>query len=207
MANDDWFRNKSWDSQIAAAFELKLKRARRKSQYLRIQGSYLAPSHPTVALELLDRYFEQGDEFDHAQAHVDRAAAFLALGQLENAYRSYESALEREAVFPNLRTCAYLELPYQIALHGSAHRYSQAMELLASGSSRLMFAADHFAFHATKAIILGAEGDIQGARAEARPALEAAGLDHSGLRYHPTVGLVSERHAQALQLLRLWCDA
>lgn len=207
MTDDRWFRNKTWDASTASAFEEKLRRARRKSQYLRIQASYLAQTHPQVALGLLDRYFALGDDFDHAQAHVDRAAAYLALGLVEDAFASYEAALEREAEFPNLRTNAYLELPYQIAILGSADRYAQAMALLSNAEKRLMFAVDHFVFHATRAIIFSAQGDLANARAEAKPALEAASRDHSGFRYHPSVGLVSDTHAKALALLRPLCDA
>jgi len=207
MTDDRWFRNRTWNTHVASAFEEKLRRARRKSQYLRIQACCLTETNPQVALELLDRYFALGDDFDHAQAHVDRAGAYLTLGRVEDAFASYEAALKREEEFPNLRTGAYLELPYHIALSGAAHRYDQAMALLSNAGPRLMFAVDHFVFHATKAIILAAQGDLADARAEARPALEAASRDHSGFHYHPGVGLVSDKHAKALSLLRPLCDA
>ena len=38
MSRDDWFRHTAWNDKIAAQFEAKLKRARRKDQYLRIQA-------------------------------------------------------------------------------------------------------------------------------------------------------------------------
>lgn len=206
MADDQWFRNTSWDETVASAFEEKLRRARRKSQYLRIQASTLSQTHPLVALNLLDRYFALGDDFDHAQAHVDRAAAYLALGEIEAAVQSYEAALKREEVFPNLRTGAYIDLPYQIALLGLTERYEQAMTMLSAAAEQLMFPVDHFKFHAIKAIINSAKGDKSTARADARAALEAAARDHSGFRYHPGVGLVSDRHTQALSKLRGLCD-
>jgi tetratricopeptide (TPR) repeat protein len=159
-----------------------------------------------VALELLDRYFALGDDFDQAQAHVDRANAFLALGQLDSAFLSYEAALERERVFPKLRTGAFLDFPYQIALNGAADRFDQAMAMLSGAESQLMFPVDRFKFHAAKAMIL-AHSDLPSARSAARLALEAAASDHSGFRFHPSVGLVSERHVQALSKLRGLCDA
>jgi len=207
MADNQWFRNIGWDETVASAFEEKLRRARRKSQYLRIQASILAASHPLVALNLLDRYFALGDDFDHAQAHVDRAAAYIALGEIEAAVQSYEAALKREEVFPKLRTGAYIELPYQIALLGLTERYEQAMTMLSAAAGRLMFPVDHFKFHAIRAIISSAKGDRSTARVDARAALEAAARDHSGFRYHPGVGLVSDRHIQALSKLRGFCDA
>ena len=206
MADDSWFRNLDWNEEIARAFEQKLKRARRKSQYLRIQACTLASTKPQVALELLDQYFAIGDDFDHAQAHVDRATAFLAMGQLESAFRAYEAALEREKVFPNLRTGAFLDFPYQIAVNGAADRFDQAMAMLSGAESQLMFPVDRFKFHAANAIIL-AHSDLPSARSEARLAFEAAACDKSGFRYHPSVGLVSDRHVQALSKLRGLCDA
>ncbi len=206
MADEQWFRNTSWDETIASMFEEKLRRARRKSQYLRIQASTLASTYPVVALELLDRYFVLGEDFDHAQAHVDRANAYLALGQVDAGIQSYEAALKREEAFPNLRTGACLDLPYQIALLGLAERYEQAMAMLPAAAEQLVFPVDHFKLHAVKAIISSAKGDSSAARVDARIALAAAARDHSGFRHHPGVGLVSDRHAQALSRLRELCD-
>jgi len=202
----DWFRNTDWNEAIAAAFDQKLKRARDKKQYLRIQACTLARSHPQIALELLDRYFALGDHFDHAQAHVDRATAHLALGDMESAIHSYEAAVEREAAFPNLRTGAGLELPYLIALNAIVGRFGQAMEMLSGSEDGLMFPVDRFKHHAARAMIL-ASNDSLAARAEAKAAMDAAALAHSGFRYHPTLGLVSDEHASALIKLRGLLDA
>jgi len=66
-------------------------------------------------LRLLERYFASGEHFDMAQAHVDRATAYLSLGQVDSAVLAYEAALAREATHPNVQTQAYLELPFLIA--------------------------------------------------------------------------------------------
>src|SRR5580693_8248935 len=97
---DDWYRNTTWNDTVERAFNEKLNRARRKESYLRIQACSLARSHPDVALRLLDRYFTLKDDFDHAQAFVDRATALLALGRVNEAIESYNAALAREAEFP-----------------------------------------------------------------------------------------------------------
>jgi tetratricopeptide (TPR) repeat protein len=196
---EDWFRNEEWDAAIAGRFEEKLRRARRKEQYLRIQACTLASRHPHVALQLLDRYFSMADKFDHAQAYVDRATALKALGRIEEAADSYEAALDREAEFPNLKTQAYLELPVLVATEGLRARFDRALAILDGQADRLTFPVDHFLWHAARALIIADRGDRDGAARHASGALEAASKDYSGFRYHPSVGLVTERHRGLLE--------
>ena len=201
----EWFRNPTWSEAIERSFDEKLRRARRKGNYLRIQASTLARSCPEVALRLLDRYFQLPDDFDHAQAHVDRATALLALGQIDEATAAYEAALAREAVFPKLLTQACLDLPFLIATRGIGGRYRRAVELLHAHIARLMFPVDHFRWNAARALIAAAEGDAATARTHAARALETAGRDHTGFAYHPTVGLVTAEHADLIERLETCC--
>ena len=188
MANVEWFRNKSWSASIAANFEAKLARARRKEQYLRIQSSSLASEFPDVAHGLLDRYFELPDQSDAAQAHVDRAKAFLAQARIDEALLAYERALFREAEFPRLKTQAYLELPFMVATRSLREWYVRARQLLDDHKTRLMFPVDHFRWNTSYALI--ATELAEDARPYAEAALVAAAADHSGFQYHPGVGLV-----------------
>jgi len=200
MSREDWYRNVDWNDGIAATFEERLSRARHKSDYLRIQASSLTDRHPRVALALLDRYFALGEHFDHAQAYVDRAKAYLALGDVNLAIEAYEAALAREATYPQMKTCAYSDLPYLIATLGLESHFDRALEVLELSSGRLMFPVDRFKHHATRAIILARRHSPE-CRAQALAALEAATIDHSGFQYHPNIGLLSEKHALSLSLL------
>lgn len=195
---DNWFRNTTWNDSIAKTFEAKLGKARRKEQYLRIQACTLARSHPLVALELLERYFALPDDFDHAQAHVDRGTALLALDRLDDAIEAYEAALAREAAFPKLQTQAYLNLPYLVATRRIRERFGRALELLEKHKARLTFPVDRFRWHACHALISAAEGDSHAAMVHARHALVEAERDHSGFRYHSTVGLVTDEYKDVL---------
>ena len=195
MTRDDWYRNTEWTPEVEKTFHAKLARARRKAQYLRIQACVLATSHPAVALRLLDDYFESGDDFDEAQAHVDRATAYRSLGQNEKALHSYERALKVEAKKPFVKTQAYIQLPYLVAIIAEKVRYEQALDLLERHKTRLTLPVDHFLWHATRALILGDVGAIDAAKMHAAQALEAAALDHSGFRRHPSVGLVGDSHS------------
>lgn len=137
MARDDWFRNTEWNESIERAFEEKLRRARRKSEYLRIQASGLAESHPHVALQLLERYFAIGEKVLWAQAYCDQARAFLTLGRLDDTITAYEKALDRETEFPNVITQAYIEFPFLIATRRLGERYDRATQILQVNQSRL----------------------------------------------------------------------
>jgi tetratricopeptide (TPR) repeat protein len=206
MSDDNWFRNEHWDEAVAALFDAKLKRARRKGQYLRIQASTLARSDPNAALALLERYFSQTDErFDDAQAYVDRATALLALGRLLEALDSYEEALKFEAKVTNFLTQAYIDLPYTVSVRGVRERYDRALEILRAHEKRLTFPVDYFKWNAAQAIIAGDNGMRDEAASFAVAALEFASKDQSGFHYHPTVGLVSEKHADALRRLHSYC--
>lgn len=203
----DWFRNTTWNEAIARAFDQKLRRARRKEQYLRIQASTLAQSHPEVALHLLDRYFELPDDFGHAQAHCVRATAFLALGRMDDAIASYEAALACEAELPNLLTQAYLDLPYLIATRRVREHYGRALQLLASHQARLVFPVERFRWHAAHALIADDSQDPDVAKVHAEQALGEAEHHHSGLRYHPTVGLVTPEHDAIVEKLEALCSS
>lgn len=202
MSSEDWYRNTTWNEEAAERFEAKLKRARRKAQYLRIQACSLARSEPRVALQLLERCFELGDDFDHAQAYVDQASAYRTLGQIENAVRSYEQAMRRESEFPRLQTQAYLELPFFIATTPIPERFDQARVLLDQFRGRLMFPIDVFRWNAVYALILAARSQESEASAYAQAALDAAARETSGFRYHQNLGLVGDRYSDLVQELR-----
>jgi len=207
MAANEWFRNTSWNEVIASAFETKLKRSRDKSQYLCLQAHHLASTHPSVALDLLDRYFLIGKESFHAAAYVNRATAYLALRDTEAAIQSYEYAIEHELTHPGHITSARLDLPYLIAVDNLSQHFDRALVILELASTNLVFPVQRFMFHASKAIILAQCKGFDAGRAEATLALEAASLDQSGFRRHPKLGLVSDKHTKALSRLRGLCDA
>ena len=207
MTSKDWYRNSDWNPEIEAGFFEKLRRARDKAQYLRIQASSLASSHPTVALNLLDQYFALGDKFDYAQAYVDQAKAYLAMGEVEKAIDGYEAALAREAEFPNLQTQAKIELLFLIALHDIERLYDRALQLLDLAESGLMFPVDHFRWHTAKAFINSAQGHKVDAMLSACEALAWAEKNHSGFRYHPTIGIVGGKYEDTQAKLKGLCNA
>ena len=202
MSKDDWYRNKDWNAQIESDFDTKLKRARDKSQYLRIQASYLSKTHPQIALKLLNRYFDLGEHFDLAQAYVDQAKSYLSLGNLNETIKSFKQALVREETYPNLLTNAYVDLPFFIAVKGIDRNYNEALEILDNNKHRLSFPIDRYKWNAAKSIIFNSMLSHKDAVKYAKAAIEAAEVKKSGFRYHPKVGLFSkdktDRHVYQL---------
>ena len=207
MSRDDWFRNTAWNDEIASRFEAKLKRARQKGQYIRIQACTLAQEHPEIALQLLEKYFAQEDRFDEASAHCGRATALIALGRLDDAVAAYEEALAAEVRLPSYITGAGLELPYLVAVARLAGQYDRALNVLGTSRKLLVFPLELFKWNAAHALIAGARGRLAEARDFARNALEAASKDHSGFRYHAKLGLVSQEQSDVLRRLRVYCDS
>lgn len=192
MARGDWYRNNNWNADIEAEFQQRLLRARDKSQYLRIQASLLAGSHPRIALSLLDQYFALGDHFDNAQAHVDRAKALIALDDVAAAMSSYEAALTREHEYPQSKTQAYLYYACLVTNARITRLYDRAIELLDAHRERLTFPVDRYLGHGARAILLQELGRIDQARQFAGLALAASREVQSGFRYHQHFGLVED---------------
>jgi tetratricopeptide (TPR) repeat protein len=202
MSTAEWFRNPVWNDQVSAAFEAKLNRARRKEQYLRIQASTLAERRPEIAHLLLDRYFQMPDQFDAAQAHVDRAKAYVAQNFLSEAIAALERALSREAEFPQSRTQAFIDLPFLVARRGVRERYARARQLLEQHRDRVMFPVDIFKWNTACALIARDLGEP--ARDFAQAAPQAAQTKQSGFRDHQEVGLVgTSLHDVEQQMQRL----
>jgi tetratricopeptide (TPR) repeat protein len=189
---DTWWRNTSWNEEIEAAFFGKLARARNKVRYLRNQGRFLASSCPEVALRLLAQYFALGADSSEAEAHFYRARAHVALRDMDAAATAYEAVLAREEAFPNFRTWAFHELPVLIATERMSARYDRAIEVLMKHKEWLTFPVQSYQYHGALALILHAQGRTVEAENEAKQALEAAQLTHSGFQYHPDLGLVGD---------------
>ena len=190
MARDDWWRNTAWNEEIEAAFFGKLARARNKAWYLRNQAKALASTCPEAALRLLDHYFALGGDPQEAEAHFYRARAHVALGNMEAAVLAFEAVLAREDAVPNFRTWAFHEMPVLIARERMSAHYDRAVQVLMKGKNWLTFPIQRYQWHGALALILHEQGQTLEAENEARQALEAATMTHSGFQRHASLGLV-----------------
>ena len=191
MGRDDWYRSREWTPAIEDAFNAKLGRARDQRQYLLIQADHIAETSPLAALVLLERYFELDDESFLAPAFLVQAHAQLALGDLDAALESYDSALAQESKRPSTRTVAALEYPLLVAQQRLVHRYDHALSVLSEKSDAFL-PLHHFQRAAAIALISMDLGDKVSATRFACLALEQANRESSGLQRHATIGLVGD---------------
>jgi tetratricopeptide (TPR) repeat protein len=201
-ADKDWYRNSNWNPEIETKFFEKLRRARDKAQYLKIQAACLTATHPREAFKLIEKFFELGESLFVPDAYLAEANAHLTLGQNSEAVDSFKKALERERLVPSYKTTAWSEFALLVADRRLEPHFDEAVRVLAEHGSNLMFASELFAWHGAYALIQAARGDQVVAKEHAVKALEAAKMGHSGLRYHPTAGLVGGEHKEIRKKLR-----
>jgi tetratricopeptide (TPR) repeat protein len=196
---EEWFRRKTWTPADREAFFDRLRRSRttfHKAQYLRIQavelqevGSQAGVSAALELAEVLLRDYPEPSEL--AQAHLIRAECLEPRGDVAGAVEAYHSALQAQRAQPKVSTTAHLAFAWMVATRPLPEQYREALAALDEFGERDGFLpASRYRSSGARALILSALGDRASARQAARLALEAAAADHSGLRYHPRVGLV-----------------
>jgi tetratricopeptide (TPR) repeat protein len=210
MNNIEWFRRSTWSDADRTDFNARLKRCRsasNRAQYLRIQALHLAEAgHHEGAIELLDRLLvDFPDSIDIAQAHTQKGDSLAKLGQTESAIEEYRAALRRERVFPNVRTNAWLSFGWLVVEKQLTGHYDEVSQFMESShdESGLTFPASEYRYAAIQALLADARGDKILAREFAKAALAETAKDHSGLRYHPKVGLVGSEQVTFANRLRI----
>lgn len=195
MGRDDWYRNPHWDSETEATFRAKLSRSRTsRPQYLRIQASYLTEKFPETALQLIEEYFDTGDEFDVPNALCARAEANLTLGRKAEAVSAYRQALEWEEVHPRHISTARIDLPKLVAANRLSSEYDYALDILTTRFSPMdhQFPSTRYFWNGSCALIVHEQGQLVEAKEFAERALRAAMETESPFRYHRTVGVVRD---------------
>jgi tetratricopeptide (TPR) repeat protein len=207
VSDNDWFRNEVWSSSVEERFEQRLRRARRKDEYLRLQAYHLLASHPEVALQLAERCLALNSRYSPAPVLDVRAKALANLGRVEEAVEGYEQVLACEASRPNTMTNAFADMAELVVVHDLRHHYERVLSVLDTHADRLVFPALRFVHYACRGVIFFRRNELALAHQEAKAALAEASQQRSGLTYHPNTGLVGDRYAPLLQLLRPFCDA
>lgn len=202
MAND-WYRKTTWNEADQVDFFARLKRCRtayNKAQYLRIQACHLedvgSDKMLRLSLELLDKMFAEFPEKSQlASAYNQKASCLLKLGDVDNALFNYQRALATEREFSTVRINAFIDFGRLVAEKKLTHLFDEALIALEAelNSRGMHFPSEIFYAFGIRSIIAAHRGQTEKAKEFAKVALEAAAKDHSGLRYHPTAGLVGDK--------------
>ena len=211
MNKTERFRRTTWTDADRQDFNARLKRCRSassKAQYLRLQALHLTEAgHHDGTIELLDRLFSEfPDSIDIAQAHTQKGESLAKLGRTDEAIDEYRAALHREREFPNVRTNTWLDFGWFVLEQQLTQLYEEVGRALEEFrvEDGLKFPANEYRYAAMQSLLADARGEKGRAREFAKQALAEAAKDLSGLRYHPTVGLVgSERGSFANRLKTL----
>jgi tetratricopeptide (TPR) repeat protein len=202
MAND-WFRKTTWSEADQADFFARLKRSRgdgMKAQFLRIQAYHLEETQSLelvrVAVTLLDKMlieFPQASPSELPSAYNQKATCLAALGKNGEAIDCYRLALDAERK-TKCRTRAWLDFGRFICERMLFELFDEAVAILDEFKlNGLLFPIDTYEFSGIHAIIAARKRDIAKAKQFAAAALKAAAETKSGLRYHPTIGLVRDK--------------
>lgn len=200
MGKNDWYRKSSWSLEERVQFFERLNRSRtdyNKAQYLQIQAYHLQKAKPPLyveALELLDHLIER---YPHpsqlASAYMQKAQCLEALGDISRAKDAYLLSLTAEETRSGIKTTAPLEFGMFVVRHSLNELYLKVFEILTGDNIKMLtlFPAGRYQAYAALAIIADETGIKLEARNFAQKALEAAQTKDTGLRHHPTIGLVN----------------
>lgn len=201
----EWYRKQAWTEADEADFRARLGRAKKQNrpQYLRIQAGTLIASgdqYLSQAVALLDEVIEgHPHSLEISSALAQKGACLRRLGNVAGAADAYAASVARMRAVPKMQLQdGWLDYGLLVATERLSPRYSDALEVLEefSKSSPLMLPADWFSLHASRALIFAELRRVDLATEEARLALGAMEQRHSGVAYHPTIGLSgnADRH-------------
>ena len=205
----DWFRKVSWTKSDQDDFWAHHKRARAsgKSQYLRIQAVHLAgtgkPELRSAALSLLNLLIaEFPDPVELSFAYTQRAEIHAAEGRIEEAVSDCRRAISREREFPNAKGDAWLDFAWLVVMTDKHDLFDEALRILKERESDAFFPVHHCRLNAIRSVIAAERGESENARTFAANAMRHASRMNSGVRYHRTIGLVSESRGPMFDRLR-----
>jgi tetratricopeptide (TPR) repeat protein len=199
MSRDDWFRRHTWSASDRTEFFARLAKSRsnfHKAQYARIQAYELhhggGKQYAHSALELLDLILERWkSDAELAAVYHQKAQCFLDLGDSAGALAAFREAFAQQRRVPSSLTSAHLDFAWWVAVSEMRELFDEAFGVLEEFTrDGIVFPKARYQAEGARALMLKIRGDLDEAARHARNAMEAAAQQHTGLRYHPTVGLV-----------------
>jgi tetratricopeptide (TPR) repeat protein len=202
MIEKDWYRRNTWTLDDKQDFFLHFKRAKKhnKAQYLSIQARYLEETgrHDAVlgALELIELLLsEYPDPILLENAYSQKAKCLEFLNRLDDAIESHRLACQSRRNTPRIRGSAPLYFGMFVVRNSQTNLYGEIQAIFNEflNENDIIFPYAKYMYFATNAIIADEYGQVEIAQMCAEKALQAASMNNSGFRRHPTVGLVEKR--------------
>jgi len=202
MATDEWYRNTTWDNNIEADFEARLKRSRgayHKAQYLRIQASYLLGNsdidNQHVGIRLMDRLIKDypTEEFSTIFGNEQLGDYYFKSGNYDKAEKHYR--LVTEHYINNSRggtsATADLKLAETILIANWKDKFEEAYGICKNFPIDKAFLNSEKYYHATlTAQICDKLDKREEAKYFALLAIEMTKITEPQFNRHKTVGLV-----------------
>jgi tetratricopeptide (TPR) repeat protein len=203
MADQNWYRLKTWSATDKLAFMQRLGRSRgafHKAQYLRIQAYCLVTEikEPLYqeALELLNLLVsEYPDASQLASAYMQMSRCYSSLNNEELALQAIELSITAQTKTPHVKTEAYLDFVEIVIERKLTDRYADALEKLEKFGQVEVFPISIYRSSRAKALIYDELGNIQSAKVFARRAIDASQMSESPFSYHKKLGLVDSPEA------------
>lgn len=213
MATDEWFRNTTWDSDIEADFEVRLKRSRgayHKAQYLRIQASYLLGSSDNdiqqVGVRLMDRLIKDypTEEFNTTFGHEQFGDYYFKSGDFDKAAKHFRLVTENY-IAKNTRggtsAIADLKLAETILTANWTDKFDEAYNICKNFPlDKLTFNSEKYYYAVLTAQVCDRLNKKDEAKDFALTAIEISKITEPQFNRHKTVGLVRATDKQLLTL-------
>lgn len=219
MVNDDWYRNKSWNNEVEADFEARLKRSRgvfNKAQYLRIQASYLLDSSDKetqlVGVSLMERLIKDfpTDEFSVIFGQEQLGDFYLDKKEYKEAeyfFRVVTNYYQHKKSRSGTSALADLKLAETILRSNQADKFKEAYQLVIDYPvSELTFNDSKFYYAELRTQLCDAMNKKAEAKEFAKTAIELSKITKPQFSRHKTVGIVKASERQLRKLEQILAD-
>jgi hypothetical protein len=202
----EWFRNTTWNKEIEATFELKLKRARggySKAQYLRIQASYLLDSteFAEIGINLMNRLFiEFPDEWSSViPGHEQLGDYYFREGEFDLSEIEYLKVITfyHSNTRSNTSGMADIKLADLILFTCQKDKYRFAYKLITDdfekSKGKLILNDDKYFYCLTRSRLANSIGILPDSQNYAKLALDLSKVTEPQFPRHKSVGLVKAK--------------
>ncbi len=199
MADDNWYRKKTWTIEDQSAFMSRLRKSRgafHKAQYARIQAlelQYVGTTETILAsIQLLDMILaEWSSEAQLAMIHNQYAECYLALSQYDHAIESFREVFNVQRKQYGYISNAHLDFGWLAISAPFPNLYTEVLDVI-DEFKQTTFPDTIYKDAAIRSIIYTERQDFKAAKVYAKLALSCAAITSPILPRLPKFGLVTK---------------